>query len=109
MLHTQTGKNCCARMIVPPVAGRACSEQDLTYGQVLFILSQPARTHMWHVLTRFSSAWVCNIRVNLARKDNFGFLTKIDDVESKSADSATGFLKLFSRFSIRNLQSSNPV
>jgi len=52
-------------MIVPPVAGRACSEQDLTYGQVLFILSQPARAHIWRTLTRFSSAWVCNVRVNL--------------------------------------------
>ncbi|MFA9434074.1 MAG: hypothetical protein ACERKR_05305, partial [Deltaproteobacteria bacterium] len=39
-------------------------EQDLTYGQVLFILSQPARSHIWRTLTRFSSAWVCNIRVN---------------------------------------------
>jgi len=64
MLHTQTGKNRCAHVIVPPVAGQACSEQDLTYGQVLFILSQPARAHIWRTLTRFSSAWVCNTRVD---------------------------------------------
>ena len=43
---------------------RACSEQDLTYGKALFILSQPARACMWRTLTRFSSAWVCSIRVN---------------------------------------------
>ena len=29
MLHTQTGINRCARLIVPPVAGRACSHQML--------------------------------------------------------------------------------
>ena len=63
MLHTQTGKNRCARLIVPPLAGQACSEQDLTYGEVLFILSQPARAQIWRTLTRFSSAWVCNVRV----------------------------------------------
>jgi hypothetical protein len=56
MLHTQTGKNCCARVIVSPLAGRACSEQDLMYSQVLFILSQPARAHIWRTLTRFSHA-----------------------------------------------------
>ena len=56
MLHTQTGKNRYARVIVPPVAGRVCSEQDLTYGQVLFILSQPARAHIWRTLTRFYHA-----------------------------------------------------
>jgi hypothetical protein len=39
------------------------AEQDLTYGQVLFILSKPARGHIWRTLTRFSSEWVCNIRV----------------------------------------------
>ena len=63
MLPTQTGKNRCARVIVPPVAGRACSEQDLTYGQVLFILSKPVRAHIRRTLTRFSSAWVRNMRV----------------------------------------------
>jgi hypothetical protein len=61
MLHTQTGKNCCARVIARYL--RACSEQDLTYGQVLFILSQPAHAHMWRSLTRFSSAWVINFRI----------------------------------------------
>jgi hypothetical protein len=50
-LHTQTGKNRCARVIARHL--RACSEQDLTYGQVLFILSQPARAHIWRTLTRF--------------------------------------------------------
>ena len=60
-LHTQTGKNRCAHVIARHL--RACSEQDLTYGQVLFILSQPARAHIWRTLTRFSSAWVCNVRV----------------------------------------------
>ncbi|MDH3555994.1 MAG: hypothetical protein OES18_09120, partial [Deltaproteobacteria bacterium] len=51
-LHTQTGKSRCARVIERHL--RACSEQDLTYGQVLFILSQTARTHTWRALTRFS-------------------------------------------------------
>jgi hypothetical protein len=41
-------------------------EQDLTYGEVLFILSQPARAHIWHTLTRFSSAWACNVRVEIS-------------------------------------------
>jgi hypothetical protein len=36
-LHTQTGKNRCARVIVCHL--RACLEQDLTYGEVLFIPS----------------------------------------------------------------------
>ena len=53
-LHTQTGKNLCARVIARHL--RACSEQDLTYGQVLFILSQPAHTHIWRTLTCFSHA-----------------------------------------------------
>ena len=67
-LHTKTGKNRCARVIVSHL--RVCSEQDLTYGQVLLILSQAARAHNWHTLTRFSSAWVCNVRVySLLRRD----------------------------------------
>ncbi len=53
MSQTHTGKNRCARVIVPPVAGRPYSEQDITYGQVRFILSEPARGHIWHPLTRF--------------------------------------------------------
>ena len=43
MLHTQTGKNRCARVIVGHLRARSASG-GLT-------------------LTRFSSAWVCNIRV----------------------------------------------
>jgi hypothetical protein len=56
-----TGKNRCARVIVPHL--RACSEKDLTYGQVLLILSQTARVRIWRTLARFSSTWVCSIRV----------------------------------------------
>ena len=62
MLHTQTGKNRCARLIAR-ICERARLGQDLTYGQVRIILSKPARAHIWRTLTRFSSAWVCNIRV----------------------------------------------
>jgi hypothetical protein len=51
MLHSQTGKNRCAHVIVRHL--RACSEQDLTYGQVLFILSKPARAHMRLTLAPF--------------------------------------------------------
>jgi hypothetical protein len=45
------------------------------YGQVLFILSQPARPHIWRTLARFSSAWVSNVRVNkdYAKLDIFVF------------------------------------
>jgi len=44
MLHTYTGKKCCARAIFPPLAGRLCSEQDFTYGQVRLDLSEPVRS-----------------------------------------------------------------
>jgi hypothetical protein len=37
MLQTYTGKNRCARVIARHL--RPCSEQDITYGQVRFILS----------------------------------------------------------------------
>ena len=51
MLHTQTGKNRRARVIVPHL--RAGSEKDLTYEQVLLILSQTARVHIWRTLAGF--------------------------------------------------------
>jgi hypothetical protein len=66
MLHTYTGKNRCARAIVPPLAGRPCSEQDFTYGQSTprpvraCAQSRPRRKR---TLARFSSTLVCNIRV----------------------------------------------
>ena len=41
--------------------------QDLTYGQVRFVLPQTARGHIWCTLARFSSAQVCNVRVNISR------------------------------------------
>ena len=44
MLHIYTGKNRCARAIVPPLAGRLCSEQDFTYGQVRLNLSESLRS-----------------------------------------------------------------
>ncbi|MGB6280709.1 MAG: hypothetical protein WBG91_10905, partial [Syntrophobacteria bacterium] len=39
--------------------------QDLTYGEVRFVLTEPVRNHIWCTLARFSSAWVCNVRVSL--------------------------------------------
>ena len=51
MLQTQTGQNRCVRAIAHHL--QLCSEQDITYGQVRFILSEPARGHIWHTLTRF--------------------------------------------------------
>jgi hypothetical protein len=53
MLQTHTGKNRCARVMARHL--RPCSEQDITYGQVRFILSEPARGHIRHTLTRFST------------------------------------------------------
>jgi CheY-like chemotaxis protein len=49
----QTVPNRYARMIARHL--RPCSEQDITYGQVRFILSEPARGHIWHTLTCFST------------------------------------------------------
>ena len=49
---------------VHAVCARARLGQDLTYGEVRFDLSETARGHIWHTLARFSSAQVCNVRVN---------------------------------------------
>jgi hypothetical protein len=38
--------------------------QDLTYGIVRFDLPETARGHICHILARFSTAQVCNGRVN---------------------------------------------
>jgi hypothetical protein len=92
MLDTQTGKNHCARVIASHL--RACSEQALTYGQVLFILSQPARAHIWRTLTRFSSAWVCNARVT-ARDVlgiSFSFVVFVEEPTSAKRNPEAGYL-----------------
>jgi hypothetical protein len=69
-LPTQTGKNCCARVIVPPVAGRACSPRTGSH-----VRSNPvpacARSASGGLTpTRFSSAWVCNVRVYSRLQEN---------------------------------------
>ena len=60
MLHTHAEEK---RVRVRQMWARAGWEQDEQYLTVREILSHPARAHIWRTLTRFSSAWVCNIRV----------------------------------------------
>jgi len=64
-LYTQTGKNRCARVIVPPVAGRACSPRTGSHvrSSTLHPLPACARPHLAHS-DAFSSAWVYNVKVN---------------------------------------------
>jgi hypothetical protein len=38
--------------------------QDFTYGEVRLDLPETARGHIWRTLARFSSAQICNVRVN---------------------------------------------
>jgi hypothetical protein len=44
MLHTYTGKNRCARAIVPPLAGRPCSDRTSRTVKVRLDLSEPVRS-----------------------------------------------------------------